>query len=97
MFGKLEVHVLEVVWRFEPITFYIGSLKVKLILAPYVCGECMVHEIGLVEDEWLFSSVAFMKSTLKATLDPHLPIIVGMYSQKVFIFQGFSYDSTFYQ
>ena len=33
MFGKLEVHVLEVVWRFEPITFYIGSLRVKLILA----------------------------------------------------------------
>ena len=32
-FGKLEVHVLEVVWRFEPITFYIGSLRVKLILA----------------------------------------------------------------
>ena len=31
MFGKLEVHVLEVVWRFEPITFYIGSLRVKLI------------------------------------------------------------------
>ena len=24
MFGKLEVHALEVVWRFEPITFYIG-------------------------------------------------------------------------
>ena len=36
MFGKLEVHVLEVVWRFEPITFYISSLRVKLILpTPY--------------------------------------------------------------
>ena len=34
-FGKLEVHALEVVWRFEPITFYIGSLRVKLILAPH--------------------------------------------------------------
>ena len=32
MFGKLEVHVLEVVWRFEPITFYIGELRVNLIL-----------------------------------------------------------------
>ena len=31
MFGKLEVHASEVVWRFEPITFYIGSLRVKLI------------------------------------------------------------------
>ena len=33
MFGKLEMHASEVVWRFEPITFYIGSLRVKLILA----------------------------------------------------------------
>ena len=36
MFGKLEVHVLEVVWRFEPITFYIVELRVKLILAMHV-------------------------------------------------------------
>ena len=36
MFGKLEVHVLEVVWRFEPITFYFGELRVKLILATHV-------------------------------------------------------------
>ena len=35
MFGKLEVHVLEVVWRFEPITIYIGELKIKPILAPH--------------------------------------------------------------
>ena len=35
MFGKLEVHALEVVWRFEPIAFYIGSLRVELILAPH--------------------------------------------------------------
>ena len=33
MFGKLEVHASEVVWRFEPITFYIGELRVKLVLA----------------------------------------------------------------
>ena len=32
MFGKLEVHVLEVMWRFELITFYIGESRVKLIL-----------------------------------------------------------------
>ena len=36
MFGKLEVHASEVVWRFEPITFYIGELRVKLILATHV-------------------------------------------------------------
>ena len=33
MFGKLEVHASEVVWRFQPITFYIRELRVKLILA----------------------------------------------------------------
>src|SRR5450631_3155584 len=33
MFGKLEVHASEAVWRFEPITFYIKELRVKLILA----------------------------------------------------------------
>ena len=35
MFGKLWVHVLEAVWRFEQRTFYIGSLRVKLILATH--------------------------------------------------------------
>ena len=33
MFGKLEVHASEVMWRFEPITFYMGELRGKLILA----------------------------------------------------------------
>ena len=35
MFGKLEVHASEVVWRFEPITFYIGELSFKLILTTH--------------------------------------------------------------
>jgi hypothetical protein len=35
MFGKLEVHASEVVWGFEPITFHIGELRGKLILAPH--------------------------------------------------------------
>ena len=29
MFGKLEVHVLEAVWRFEPITFNVRELRVN--------------------------------------------------------------------
>ena len=36
MVGKLWVHVLEVVWRFEQRTFYIGSLRVKLIVVRHV-------------------------------------------------------------
>ena len=35
MFGKIEVHASEVLWRFEPITFYIGELRGKLILATH--------------------------------------------------------------
>jgi hypothetical protein len=35
MFGKLDVHVSEVVWRFEPITFHIRELRVKHILATH--------------------------------------------------------------
>ena len=31
LFGELSVSCLEVVWRFEGITFYVGSLRVKLI------------------------------------------------------------------
>jgi hypothetical protein len=42
MFGKLEVHASEVVWRFEPITFYISSSRVKLILAPHALGSTLV-------------------------------------------------------
>ena len=33
MFGKLEVHASEAVWRFEPITFYMWEWRGKLILA----------------------------------------------------------------
>ena len=32
MFGKFLVHVLEVMRRFEQRSFYIGALRVKLIL-----------------------------------------------------------------
>ena len=48
MFGKLEVHVLEVVWRFEPITFYIRELRVKLILAPHaICYHSLISHLYL--------------------------------------------------
>ena len=54
IFGKLEVHVSEVVWRFEPITFHIGELKVKLILAMSVKKICIicVKKIQLSKTWW---------------------------------------------
>ena len=42
----------------------------------------LVHVIRSVEDECVFSSIAFLKSKLRNSLDPHLPMVVGMYSHK---------------
>ena len=42
MFGKLEVHVLEVVWRFEPITFYIKELRVKHLVCYFYPGDLCI-------------------------------------------------------
>jgi len=43
----------------------------------------IVHILRSVEDEKCFSSLAFFKSKLQATLDPHLPIVVGMCSEYI--------------
>ncbi len=40
----------------------------------------VIQVLGLVEDEWTFSTISFMKSTLRNHLNEHLNIIVGMYS-----------------
>jgi hypothetical protein len=49
----------------------------------------IVHILGSVENEKCFSSLAFLKNKLRATLGPHLPLVVGMYSQKFFYFKKF--------
>jgi hypothetical protein len=55
----------------------------------------IVCVLGNVEDERCFSSPAFLKSKLQATLDPHLPLVGGMYNQKFFNLENFSYIVTF--
>jgi hypothetical protein len=55
----------------------------------------IVHVLRNVEDEKCFSSLAFLKSKLQVTLDPRLPLVVGMYNQKFFILESFSYIATF--
>jgi hypothetical protein len=40
----------------------------------------IVHVLGNVEDEHCVSSLAFSKDNLRATLDSHPPLVVGMYS-----------------
>ena len=55
----------------------------------------LVHVIGSVEDERVFSSVSFLKTELRNSLDPHLGVVVGMYSQNIYTLQKLSYDVGF--
>jgi len=55
----------------------------------------IVNVLGNVEDECCFSSLPFLKSKLQATLDPHLALVGGMYNQKFFKLESFSYIATF--
>jgi hypothetical protein len=55
----------------------------------------IVHVLGSVKDDCCFSSLAFMSSKLQATLDPSLPLVVGMYSQKFFTLENSPYTTTF--
>ena len=55
----------------------------------------MVHVIGSVEDERVFLSVSFLKTKLCNSLDPHLGLVVGMYSQNIYTLQNSPYDDVF--
>src|ERR1700738_3303695 len=55
----------------------------------------LVHVIRSVEDERVFSSVSFLKTKLRNSLDPHLGLVVGMYSQNMYTLQNFPYDVVF--
>lgn len=55
----------------------------------------VVHVLGSIEDERCFSSSSFLKNKLHNSLEEHLLLSVGMYSQKLFTLEGFPYDITF--
>jgi hypothetical protein len=55
----------------------------------------IVHVLRSVKDECYFSSLAFLSSKLRATLDPCLHLVVGMYSQKFFTLENSPYTTTF--
>jgi hypothetical protein len=79
-------------WRlFDAFQVFTHSFPKYLKLAKMT----IVHVLRSVEDEKCFSSFTFLKNKLQATLDPHLPLVVGMYSQKFFILESFSYVATF--
>ena len=55
----------------------------------------IVHVIGSIEDEHIFSSVSFIKSKVRNSLDKHLQCVVGMYSQKIYTLETFPYDAAY--
>jgi hypothetical protein len=55
----------------------------------------VVHVLGNVEDECCLSSLTFLKSKFEATLNPHLPLVIGMYNYKLFTLKTFPYIATF--
>ncbi len=68
MFGKLQVHASQVVWRFEPIKFYIGSLRVvgahehqSIRIGVF---QCLIRIVRMT----LVSSRDFVKCRMSRTL-----------------------------
>lgn len=59
----------------------------------YIKSTKMV--LGNVEDERCLSSLTFLKSKFEATLNPHLPLVIGMYNYKLFTLKTFPYIATF--
>lgn len=55
----------------------------------------LVRVIKSVKDECVFSSVSFLQTKLHNSLDPHLGVVVGMYSQNIFTLHSFPCDSIF--
>jgi hypothetical protein len=55
----------------------------------------IVHVPRSVENEHCFSSLAVLKNKLRVTLDPHLPLVFGMYSHKFFTVEPFPHNATF--
>jgi hypothetical protein len=51
----------------------------------------MVVVLGSVEDEWMFSNLAFVKSKLWNWLTSHLDLIVHMYAQEFHSLETFPF------
>ena len=80
MFGELEVRALEVVWRFEPITFYIGSLRVKLILAPiYKCTSSLPNMEGFVSKNNQLPTKLMLNQRITLVCSNSLKVLIFIY------------------
>lgn len=54
-----------------------------------------VQVLGSVEDERTFSTIAFIKNKVQNCLTNYLSPTVGIFSQKFFILETFSFDKVY--
>jgi len=92
MLPPFIVNPLTKVWR---VLDGNNSLTQKNYLFIKLADIVVTHLIGSMEDERTFSSLAFLKLKLRASLVENLEVIVGMYSQKAFTLESFPYQQVF--
>ena len=51
--------------------------------------------LGSIEDEYIFSTLSFMKDKLRNRLQTHLPMVVTMHGQTFFDINNFPYDQAY--
>ena len=87
-----DINLVTIIWRTISASRVLShGLPEYLKLAKIA----LVHVIGSVEDEGVCSSVSFLKTKLRNSLDSHLGVVVGMYSQNIYTLQNFPYDVVF--
>jgi hypothetical protein len=52
----------------------------------------VVQVIGLVEDEWTFNTIAFMKNKSRNRLSTHIDLCIRFHNHQLFALQNFPYD-----
>jgi hypothetical protein len=77
-----DVNPLTKVWRSISSSRLLQDLISEYIKLPEI-GTCFV--LGSVEDERCFSSLKFLKSSLRNSLGKNLPMVVCMHGQKYYI------------
>jgi len=92
MLPPFDVNPLTKVWR---VLDGNNSLTKNFTEFIKLAEIAVTHVIGSVEDERTFSSLAFLKSKLRATLVDNLEVAVGMYSQRIFTLETFPYQRVF--
>jgi len=51
----------------------------------------VVHVLGSIEDEHLFSSVGFLNSKLCNHLEENIQVVLGMFAPKIYTLESFPY------